>query len=152
MGEACQRLLAADPGDRLDVRQPFKRLVPVCLGDIFTAFVRAGQLRLPAGEAPVFTVASQEDYMREDAVLRTVADSLNRIRGTEHEYSIEELPPEDGTAFTYDLTRMNAHLVKAAEMTPFGEGVAKQLEWLMEREGGRPAKGAAVVVHLADVD
>jgi len=149
VAEACQRLLAARPGDWIEVRQPFKKLVPVYLGDIFKAFVRAGRLRLPAHEKAVFTVASQPDYMREDELLRTVAESLNRIGGTSHEYDIEQLPPEDGTAFTYDLTRMNAYLLKTEEMTPFAEGVERQLRWLMARREGAAAGEWAVVVDFA---
>ncbi len=148
VGEACQRLLSADPGDRLDVRQPFKRLVPAYLGDIFISFVRAAGLRLPDDQNPVFTVASQEGYMREDELLRTVAESLNRIRGTEHEYDIEQLPAEPETAFTYDLSRMNEYLVRRREMTPFGEGVENQLRWLMARQRGAESDEAAVVVQL----
>ena len=150
VAEACQRLLEAEPGDRIEVLRPFKKLVPNYLGDIITSLVRAGTLELPEDEEAVFTVASQSGYMREDELLRTVAESLNRIRGTDHEYDIEELAPEEETAFTYDLSRMKRYLVKEEEMTPFGEGVEEQLRWLIERQEGAPPRGADVVIDLAD--
>jgi len=150
VSEACQRLLEAKPGDRIDVRQPFKRLVPAYLGDIIKAFIRAGGLRLPESVLPLFTVASQKHYMREDELLRTVAACLNEIRGTNHNYDIEELPAEDDVAFTYDLTKMNAHLLRSEDMTPFSEGVREQLLWLMQRAEGRPARQADLVIRFAD--
>ena len=146
VSEACQRLLEAAPGDRIDVRQPFKRLVPAYLGDIIKAFIRAGGLRLPESVLPLFTVASQKHYMREDELLRTVAKCLNEIRGTNHDYDIEELPAEDDVAFTYDLTKMNAHLLRSEDMTPFSEGAREQLLWLTERAEGRPARQADLVI------
>ena len=59
VGEACHRILAADPNVETKVNQPFKRLVPAYLGDIIKSFIRAGNLRLPDGVSPVFTIASQ---------------------------------------------------------------------------------------------
>jgi len=152
VSEACHRLLEAAPGDRIDVRQPFKKLVPAYLGDIIKAFIRAGRLQLPESTRPLFTIASQEHYMREDELLRTVARCLNEIRGTDCEYDIEELPAEEGVAFTYDLTKMNTYLLRSEELTPFAEGVREQLLWLMERADGRPAREADVAISLADDD
>ena len=68
VGEACHRILAADPSVETKINQPFKKLMPAYLGDIIKSLVRAGTLRLPDGVSPVFTVASQEHYLREDAV------------------------------------------------------------------------------------
>ena len=149
VGEACQRLLEAEPGDELEVRQPFKKLVPAHLGDIIKCFIRASRLELPEPASPLFTVASQEHYMREDALLRTVADALNEIRGTDHQYEIEELPPEDEMAFTYDLTKMKTHLLHGEPLTPFSDGVKGQLNWLLAREEGTAASETAVVIDFA---
>ena len=148
VSEACHRLLEANPGDRLDVRQPFKKLVPAFLGDIITVLIRAGSLRLPESVVPLFTMASQEHYMREDELLRTVAECVNEIRGTDCDYDVQELPAEDEVAFTYDLAKMKSWLLRGEEMTPFSEGVQQQLRWLMERAEGRPAREADVVVSF----
>lgn len=148
VSEACQRLLEADPGDRIGVRQPFKKLVPAYLGDIIKVFIRAGGLQLPESTLPLFTIASQEHYMREDELLRTVAACLNEIRGTSCEYDIEELPAEADVALTYDLTKMKAHLLRSGELTPFSEGAREQLLWLMERAEGRPAREADLVISF----
>ncbi len=152
VSEACQRLLEARPGDRIDVRQPFKRLVPAYLGDIIKVFIRAGGLQLPESALPLFTIASQEHHMREDELLRTVATCLNEIRGTNYDYDIEELPAEDDAAFTYDLTKMKAHLLSSEELTHFSEGAREQLLWLMERAEGRPAREADVVISFDEDD
>ncbi len=149
VGEACQRLLAAEPGDRLQVNQPFKKLVPNYLGDIIKACVRAGGLSLPEGVSPVFTVASQEDYLREDGLLRAAAAALNRMRGTNHRYDVERLPPEEKRAFTYDLTKMRRHLLHGEEPTPFGHGITEQLKWLMARTEGRESAGPALTIRFA---
>jgi len=146
VSEACHRLLEAAPGDRIAVRQPFKKLVPTYLGDIIKVFIRAGRLRLPEAVLPLFTIASQEHYMREDELLRTVASCLDQIRGTDCEHDIEELPAEDGVAFSYDLTKMKTYLLRSEETTPFSRGVREQLLWLMERAESRPARDADVVI------
>lgn len=149
VGEACQRLLEAEPGDELEVRQPFKKLVPAHLGDIIRCLIRAAGLRTEGSFSPLFTVASQETYMREDSLLRAVADALNRIRGTDHEYDIEKLPPEERTAFTYDLAKMRSHLLRGEPLTPFETGVQQQLARLMERAEGLPADEPALEVEFA---
>jgi nucleoside-diphosphate-sugar epimerase len=152
VGEACQRLLEAEPGEHLEVRQPFKKLVPAHLGDIIKCLIRAGRLRL-AGEAPpLCTVASQGHYMREDGLLRAVAGALNRIRGTDYGYDIEELPAEEEAAFSYDLAKMRDHLLGGEPPTPFGRGVQQQLTWLMERAEGLPASEPALAIQFADAD
>jgi nucleoside-diphosphate-sugar epimerase len=139
VGEACQRILAADPAVELKINQPFKKLVPAYLGDIIKALIRAGTVRLPGGVSPVFTFASQEHYLREDALLRAAANSLNAIRGTDRQYRIEQLPAEQTAAFTYDLGKMSKHLFGGEELTPFEAGVKAQLRWLIGRgEGGPP--------------
>jgi nucleoside-diphosphate-sugar epimerase len=148
VSEACHRLLEADRADRIGVRQRFKKLVPAYLGDIIKVFIRMGRLRLPESALPVFTIASQEHYMREDELLRTVATCLNEIRGTNQDHEIEELPAEDDVAFSYDLTKMKTHLLRTEEMTPFSKGVREQLLWLMERAQGRPAREADVVISF----
>ncbi|MFO8008988.1 MAG: NAD-dependent epimerase/dehydratase family protein [Candidatus Brocadiia bacterium] len=149
VGEVCQRLLAAEPGDRLEVRQPFKKLVPNYLGDIIKACVRAGGLDLPEGVPPLFTVASQEGYLREDALLRAAAEALNRIRGTDHDCDIERLPPEEETAFTYDLSKVRRLLLYGEELTPFEDGIAEQLKWLIARSEGREPPGPALTIRFA---
>ncbi len=133
VGEACHRILDADPNVEIRVIQPFKKLVPTYLGDIIKSLIRAGNLRLPGGVSPVFTIASQEHYLREDALLRTAGASLNKICGTTRDYRIEQLPPEKETTFTYDLGKMQKHLLCGEKLTPFEEGVRLQLTWLMER-------------------
>ncbi|MGD2174506.1 MAG: NAD(P)-dependent oxidoreductase, partial [Candidatus Brocadiaceae bacterium] len=150
VGEACHRLTEADPGERIEVRQPFKKLVPAYLGDIVKCFIRAAGLRLPAEVSPIFLVASQEHYMREDTLLRAVADALDEIRGTDHVYDIEELPPEEETAFSYDLTKMRTHLLQGEPLTPFSEGVREHLIWLMERAEGRGAAEPAFAIRLRE--
>jgi len=90
--------------------------------------------------------------MREDELLRTVATCLNEIRGTNYDYDIEELPAEDDAAFTYDLTKMKAHLLSSEELTHFSEGAREQLLWLMERAEGRPAREADVVISFDEDD
>ena len=132
-----RKCLPPDTGCRPDrrdqVNQPFKKLVPAYLGDIIKSLVRAGTLCLPDGVSPVFTIASQEHYLREDALLRAAAASLNRIRGTACHYRIEQLPAENEITFTYDLGKMRKHLLYGEELTPFEEGVRSQLTWRMER-------------------
>ncbi len=140
VAEACQRILQASPGDQLKVRQPFKKLVPCYTGDILKAFVRAGRLRVPDAARPVFTLASQDHYLREDALLRTVAACVNGIRGTNHAYDIETLPPETETAFTYDLSKMMTLLFQGQQPTPFANGLKEQLLWMMERSEGKPER------------
>lgn len=130
VGEACQRILQATPGERLTIRQPFKKLVPAYLGDIVKSLLAAGSRELPRDAEPVFTVASQEQYFREDALLRTVASALNRIEGKSRQYDIEELPAEDRQAFTYDLTKLRATLLPGEDLTRFEDGLAEQLRWL----------------------
>lgn len=132
VAEACQRLLAAKLGDHLEVRQPFKRLVPVYMGDICLSLIRGAVLEIPGGISPLFTVASQESYMREDELLRTVANCLNDVRGTDIDYDIETLPPEETPGFVYDLAKMHEHLVSEEEVTPFHEGVREHMLWLMD--------------------
>ncbi len=150
VGEACHRLLEAEPGDELEVRRPFKKLVPAYLGDIIKSLVRAGALRFPDPVTPLFAVASQEDYMREDALLRAVAEALNALRGTDYEYDIERLPPEDETAFTYDLSKLRTHLLRGEELTSFAEGVREQLRWLMARTEGEPSAEPALEIEFAE--
>lgn len=161
VGEACQRVLgvptascrrgvppAADPAVELEIRQPFKKLVPAHLGDIIRCLVRSATLPLDEGINPVFTVASQEDYLREDALLRTVADALTEIRGQNVEYRIEKLPPEKKKAFTYDLTAMRTHLLPGETLTPFRDGVKAQLAWLIDRAEGRAPAGEALSIEF----
>ena len=133
VSEACQRVLAAGPGEHLEVRQPFKRLVPVYMGDICRCFVRAASLEPGDGVIPLFTVASQKSYMREDELLRRVAGAVNEVRGTDRDYDIETLPPEETPGFVYDLSKMHDHLLPEDEVTPFSEGVRRHIAWLMDR-------------------
>jgi nucleoside-diphosphate-sugar epimerase len=149
VGEACQRIMAADPDVETRILQPFKKLLPTYLGDILKALVRAGTLRLPAGLSPVFTVASQENYLREDALLRAVAKGLNKIRGTQHNYRIEALPAEAAASFTYDLGKMRRHLLYGEELMPLEEGVRAQLAWLIERAGNQRTQDADLAIEFA---
>ena len=135
VAEACHRILAADPAVETTINQPFKKLVPAYLGDIIASLIGAGSVQLPEDVPAVFTISSQEHYLREDALLRTVAASLSKIQGTNHTYRIEQLPPEQDAAFTYDLAKMRKHLLHGAEPTPFEQGVARQLAWLIDRDG-----------------
>ena len=61
--------------------------------------VRAGTLDFSEVEVPLFTVASQENYLKEDILLRTVAGSLERIRGEELMYDIEKLQHDNPPIF-----------------------------------------------------
>lgn len=132
VGEACQRLLKAAEGEELKVRQPFKKLVPAYLGDINEALYRAASLELPKGISPVFTMASQSTYMREDELLRSVDKGLQRIRGSRGR-TIETLEPEAGPpAFTYDLSKLQTHLLKDYTLTPFVDGLEAQLRRLIQ--------------------
>ena len=140
VAEACQRIRQAEPGVPIKVRQPFKKLVPCYMGDILKAFVRAGALRPLQAGRPVFTLASQDHYLREDALLRTVAACINEICGTSQAYDIETLPPENEVAFTYDLSKMMAFLFQGEQRTPFASGLKEQLLWMMERSEGRPER------------
>jgi len=149
VGEACQRILAADPQVETRVLQPFKRLLPTYLGDILKTLVRAGTLQLPPGVTPVFTVASQEHYLREDALLRTVAKGLNVLRGSQVNYRIETLPVEPAAAFTYDLSKMRKHLLYGEELMPFEDGVRAQLDWLLRRAAGQTPPGADLAIAFA---
>ncbi|TVR52375.1 MAG: NAD(P)-dependent oxidoreductase, partial [Spirochaetaceae bacterium] len=90
IGELCRRLLSATPGDRVAVRQPFKKIVPAYIGDIGEALLRAASTRITPGFRPVFTIASQPNYLREDALLSAVAEALARIRG-DGRFRIERL-------------------------------------------------------------
>lgn len=151
VGEACQRIMAADPAVETTINQPFKKLVPNYLGDIIKCLVRAGTLELSEGVSPVFTVASQEGYLREDALLRTVAGALNELRGTQVDYAIETLDPEEKAAFTYDLSKMRRLLLRGDAPTPFADGVREQLAWLIERAEGKPPRQADVTVSFGGV-
>jgi hypothetical protein len=132
VGEACQRLLKAAPGEEIKVRQPFKKLVPAYLGDINEALYRAANLEMPKGIIPVFTMASQSTYMREDELLRSVDKGLQRIRGSGSR-TIETLEPEAGPpAFTYDLSKLKTHLLKDHPLTPFVDGLEEQLRRLIQ--------------------
>ncbi len=133
VGEACHRIMTAEPGASLAIRQPFKKLVPACLPDIIQALLRAAALELPEDVAPVFTVASQEHYLREDDLLRTAAQALNELRDTAHGYDIEPLPPETSRAFTYDLTKLRTWLLPDTPLTPFADGLKQQLAWRLNR-------------------
>lgn len=141
VAEACQRILAADPDVQIKVNQPFKKLVPTYLGDILKALIRAGTLRVADDVAPVFTVASQEHYLREDALLRAASVSLNQLRGSDRPYRIEALAPEDKIAFTYDLAKLRKYLLNGEQPTPFEDGLRAQLAWLLSR--AEKASGAA---------
>jgi nucleoside-diphosphate-sugar epimerase len=149
VGEACQRILAADPNVETPIRQPFKKLLPTYLGDIVKSLIRAGTLRLPEGLSPVFTVASQENYLREDALLRAVAEGLNTIRGTRCNYRIETLPAEAAASFSYDLGKMRKYLLYGEELMPFKEGVRAQLAWRMQRAGDLGTQGADLAIEFA---
>jgi nucleoside-diphosphate-sugar epimerase len=151
VGEACQRVLAAMPEEELKIHQPFKKLVPAYLGDIIKTLICAGSLEVPDRVSPVFTMASQEHYLREDALLRAAADALNRIRGTDVAYRIEQLPPEPEEAFTYDLSKMRNYLLSGEPLTDFREGVREQLSWLIGRAEGKPAEKADTVVRFAGI-
>lgn len=133
VGEACHRMLEAEPGEVLGIIRPFKKLVPAYLGDINKALMRAATVRLPEGVSPVFTVASQEHYLKEDALLRAVGSSLNEVRGTDHEYRIEKLPVDDPPDFTYDLGRLREQLLDGEGLTDLHDGLAKHLAWLTAR-------------------
>ena len=148
VAEACQRILAADPAVQTEINQPFKKLVPAYLGDIIKSLVRAGTLELPDGVSPVFTVTSQEHYLREDALLRAVAAGLNTICGTNRHYQIEQLAPEKESAFTYDLGKLKKYLLHGEELTPFAEGVRSQLTWLMERARKKQPQAADLAVEF----
>jgi hypothetical protein len=52
VGEACRRILAADPDVEAKVNQPFKKLVPTYLGDIVRCLVRASTWPRAAGRPP----------------------------------------------------------------------------------------------------
>jgi nucleoside-diphosphate-sugar epimerase len=132
VGEACQRILKAASDEELKVRQPFKKLVPAYLGDINEALFRAASLELPSGINPVFTMASQSTYMREDELLRSVDKGLQRIRGSGSR-TIETLEPEAGPqAFTYDLSKLQTYLLKDYPLTPFVDGLEAQLRRLIQ--------------------
>ncbi|MFW6303821.1 MAG: NAD-dependent epimerase/dehydratase family protein [Candidatus Sumerlaeota bacterium] len=133
VAEACHRIIAAKPGEQLQINQPFKKLVPVYMGDILTCLLNASGREYPEGLRPVFTVASQENYMREDELLRTVAAAMNEIKEGETRYDIERLEDEEETAFTYDTSKMQEYLLAGTEPTPFQKGVKEQLIWLMNR-------------------
>jgi nucleoside-diphosphate-sugar epimerase len=149
VAEACHRILAADPAVETKINQPFKKLVPTYLGDIIKALIRAGTLHLPDDVSPVFTVASQEHYLREDALLRAVTVGLNRICGIDRRYQIEQLPPEEKAAFAYDLGKMKRYVLYGEELTPFEEGVRSQLTWLMERAKKKSPEAADVTIEFA---
>lgn len=149
VGEACQRVMAAGADTEIRILQPFKKLLPTYLGDILKAMVRAGTMPPPAGRAPVFTIASQEGYLREDALLRAVAKGLNALRGTQVPYRIEALPPEAAAAFTYDLGPMRTHLLHGETLMPFEEGVQAQLAWLLRRAQGTAGPGADLEIAFA---
>ena len=149
VAEACQRILQADPSVPIKVRQPFKKLVPCYIGDILKSFVRAGQPSRPRSVQPVFTVASQDHYLREDALLLTVAACVNDIRGTRLAYDIETLPPENGTAFAYNLSKMMKHLFQGEERTAFASGLREQLLWMMERAAGKPERPLDLTINFA---
>jgi len=138
VAEACRRIMAADPAVLTTINQPFKKLVPAYLGDIIKCFITAATLEMPDQVAPVFTVASQEGYLREDALLRATSVALNDIRGTDYDYKIEQLPPEDEVAFTYDLGKMRTYLLPGEPPMPFEQGVREQLLWLMGRADCKP--------------
>ena len=132
VGEACQRLLKATTGEELKVRQPFKKLVPAYLGDINEALYRAASLELPKGISPVFTMASQSTYLREDELLRSVDQGLQRIKGSGSR-RIETLEPEAAPpAFTYDLSKLQTYLLKGYKLTPFIDGLEAQLHRLIQ--------------------
>lgn len=132
VGEACQRVLKAAEGEQLRVRQSFKKLVPAYLGDINEALFRAANLEMPKGIVPVFTMASQSTYMREDELLRSVDKGLQRIRGSGGR-TIETLEPEAGPpAFTYDLSKLKTYLLKEYMLTPFVDGLEAQLRRLIQ--------------------
>lgn len=132
VGEACQRLLRAADGEELLVRQPFKKLVPAYLSDINEALYRAASLELPKGISPVFTMSSQSNYMREDELLRSVDQGLQRIRGSGSR-KIETLEPENGPpAFTYNLSKLQSYLLKDYTLTPFVDGLEAQLRRLIQ--------------------
>jgi nucleoside-diphosphate-sugar epimerase len=132
VGEACQRLLKAVDGEELKVRQPFKKLVPAYLGDINEALYRSASLAMPTGIRPVFTMASQAGYMREDELLRSVDKGLQRIRGSGGR-RIETLEPEAGPpAFTYDLSKLQTYLLAGYTLTPFVDGLEAQLRRLIQ--------------------
>lgn len=144
VGEACQRILSADPGDHLEIRQPFKKLVPCFLGDIVKALLRASVHTAPEGDTPLFTVASQDSYLKEDALLSTVASSLNALRGENRVYDIEMLTPDTPPSFTYDLAKLTGTLLAGETLTPFGEGLEQHLRWLTTRSDGRTSSGLTV--------
>jgi nucleoside-diphosphate-sugar epimerase len=138
IGEACQRLLKAAPGEELKVRQPFKKLVPAYLGDINEALYRAASLNLPKGIRAVFTMSSQATYMREDELLRSVdkglqrIEKMRRIRGSGGR-KIETLEPEAGPpAFTYDLSKLKTYVLKDYTLTLFVDGLEAQLNRLIQ--------------------
>jgi len=149
VGEACRRILAADPDVETKVNQPFKKLVPAYLGDIVRCLVRASTWPRAAGVTPVFTVASQEHYLREDALLRAVSAGLNRIRGTDRAHRVERLPDEAAPAFSYELARMRGQLLPGETLMPFEDGVRAQLRWLMDRAAGRPPGDADLSIAFA---
>ncbi len=132
MGEACRRIIDAEPGQHLEIIRPFKKLVPCFLGDIVTLLLRSSTLSLPESISPLFTVASQEGYIKEDALLHAVAESLNVVRGEQREYDIEPLPVEDSPAFSYDLTKVRKYLLRGRELTPLTKGLEQHLRWLLE--------------------
>jgi nucleoside-diphosphate-sugar epimerase len=143
VGEACQRLLAAGPDERLNIRQPFKKLVPAYIGDINAGLFRAAALDLPSGMKPVFTMASQSSYLREDELLKTVDKGLMRIRGSSA-HDIETLPPEDGApAFAYDLSKLRTWLLPGHGFMPFVDGLEAQLRRLISCGFGSPNQPAA---------
>jgi len=130
VGEACARVTDAAGSERLTIRQPFKKLVPAYLGDICASLVAAASVSLPDGTSPIFTVASQEDYLKEDELLRTVATALNNLRGETRAYDIERLEPDEQKAFTYDTTKLSKVLLPGHELMPLAKGLEEQLRWL----------------------
>ncbi len=144
VGEACQRVLKARPGERLAVIRPFKKLVPCFLGDIAKSLIRSSTLRLDTVDTPLFTVASQETYLKEDELLRTVAASLNAIRGEAVAYEIQPLEPDDPPAFTYDLRKCRDVLLQGDSLTSFSDGIEQHLRWLLDR----PASGPDLTVRF----
>ncbi len=138
VGEACQRIMEYKEGDHLHIIRPFKKLVPAYLGDISKSLICASTYEIQDGVKPLFTVASQDSYLKEDALLRIVGSSYNTVTGNTTEYDIEELEMEDPPDFTYDLSKFKNSLLKGGDITPFGKGLETHLRWLTSRPEGAP--------------
>lgn len=145
VGEACARIMKAKPGDHIKVLRPFKKLVPTFLGDIVKSLIRAGTMEMTGTAPPLFTMASQENYVKEDEILRAVASALTMVRGTTAACDIETLPPDTPQDFTYDLSKLRTHLLSGEELTSFDEGLAEHVRWLLAHQAGdRPATDVSV--------